>query len=161
MSLLSSAQGIINASSPLPWLIVAGQPTDVQLATLHAASVQTVIDVRDPMEPRPFDEPGSVSSLGMKYVNAPLVFGALSDPAMDRVLGALRAAKGTPTLLHCNSANRTGGPLIAYLILDEGMDEAAAIDAAMRTGLRSAEILEWATEYSNRHGNKQQIRSKK
>jgi protein tyrosine phosphatase (PTP) superfamily phosphohydrolase (DUF442 family) len=154
MSLLSSAQGIINASSPLPWLIVAGQPTDGQLAALHAAGVQTVIDVRDPMEPRPFDEPGSVSSLGMTYVNAPVVLGALSDAAMDRALGALRTARGTPALLHCSSANRAGGPLIAYLILDEKTNEQDAVDTAMRSGLRSAEVMEWATEYGKKHHNK-------
>jgi protein tyrosine phosphatase (PTP) superfamily phosphohydrolase (DUF442 family) len=154
MTLLSSAQGIINASSPLPWLVVAGQPTGAQLATLHAAGVQTVIDIRDPMEPRPLDESGTATSLGMKYVNAPVVSGALSDTAMDRVLDALRTAKGTPALLHCNSANRTGGPLIAYLMLDEKMNEQDAVDAAMRSGLRSAEVMEWATEYSKRNGNK-------
>jgi protein tyrosine phosphatase (PTP) superfamily phosphohydrolase (DUF442 family) len=150
MSLLSAAQGIINASSPLSWLIVAGQPTRAQFAALRAAGVQMVIDIREPMEPREVDEPGVVSSLGMNYVNAPVVSGALSDAAMERVLGALRTARGTPTLLHCNSANRTGGPLIVYLMVDEGLDEQAAIAIAMQSGLRSAEVMEWATEYARR-----------
>ena len=154
MPLLSIAQGIINASSPLPWLIVAGQPTRAQFTALHAGDVQTVIDIRDPMEPRDVDEPVVVNSLGMKYVNAPVISGALSDKAMERVLGALRAATGTPTLLHCNSANRTGGPLLAYLMLDEGLDEQAAIAIAMQSGLRSAEVMEWATEYARRQMNK-------
>ena len=148
MSLLSAAQDVINASSPLSWLIVAGQPTRAQFTALHAAGVQTVIDIRDPMEPREVDEPGIVGSLGMKYVNAPVVSGALSNVAMERVLGALRMARGTATLLHCNSANRTGGPLIAYLMVDEGLDEQAAIAIAMQSGLRSAEVMEWATEYA-------------
>jgi protein tyrosine phosphatase (PTP) superfamily phosphohydrolase (DUF442 family) len=148
MSLLNVARGIINASSPLSWLIVAGQPTRAQFAALQAGGVQTVIDIRDPMEPREVDEPGVVSSLGMKYSNAPVIYGALNDLAMDRVLGALRAARGTATLLHCNSANRTGGPLIAYLMADEGLDEQASIAIAMQSGLRSAEVLEWATGYA-------------
>jgi protein tyrosine phosphatase (PTP) superfamily phosphohydrolase (DUF442 family) len=154
VSLLSTAQGIINASSPLPWLIVAGQPSRAQFTALQAGGVQMVIDIRDPMEPRDVDEPGVVSSLGMKYVNAPVVSGALTDIAMERALGALRTAKGTSTLLHCNSANRTGGPLIAYLMTDEGLDEQAAIAIAMQSGLRSAEVMEWATEYAKRMGNK-------
>lgn len=151
MSLLSAADGIVNASSPLPWLIVGGQPSSSHLTTLRAGGVQTVIDVRDSMEPRPFDEPEAVTSLGMKYVNTPVVFGALNDAAMDRVLDALRAASGTPALLHCNSANRTGGPLLAYLMIDEGCSEQDAVEAAMRSGLRSTEILEWASDYSKRH----------
>jgi protein tyrosine phosphatase (PTP) superfamily phosphohydrolase (DUF442 family) len=148
VSLLDIAQGIINASSPLSWLIVAGQPTRAQFTALHAGGVQTVIDIRDAMEPRDLDEPGVVSSLGMEYVNAPVISGALSEIAMERVLGALRTARGTATLLHCNSANRTGGPLIAYLMIDERLDEQAAIAIAMQSGLRSAEVMEWATEYA-------------
>ena len=148
MSLLSAARDIINASSPLPWLVVGGQPTRAQFTALRAAGVQTVIDIRDPMEPREVDEPGVVSELGMKYINAPVVSGALTDAAMEKVLGALRAASGVPTLLHCNSANRTGGPLIAYLMLDEGLEEQAAIEIAMQAGLRSVELMEWATGYA-------------
>ena len=148
MPLIDAARGIANATSPLPWLVVSGQPSDAALTALQAAGVRTVIDIRDPMEPRPFDEAATVRSLGMTYANAPVVSGALSDSAMDAVLEAMRTARGTPTLLHCNSANRTGGPLIAYLMLHEAMDEAAAIEVAMRSGLRSMELLEWATNYA-------------
>lgn len=152
MSLLSCAQGVVNATSPLPWLIVSGQPTEAQFAALHGGGTRAVIDLRDPMEPRPFDEPATTRALGMTYVNVPVVSGALSDATMDRTLAALRAASGTPTVLHCNSANRTGGPLIAYLMLDEKMAEASAVDIAMRSGLRSVELIEWATEYVTRKG---------
>jgi protein tyrosine phosphatase (PTP) superfamily phosphohydrolase (DUF442 family) len=152
MSLLAAATGVVNASSPVPWLVMGGQPSASQLAALQAAGVRSVIDLRDSMEPRSFDEPGSVTALGMRYVNAPVVSGALTDQAMDRILSALRAARGTPTFLHCNSANRTGGPLIAYLMIDEGLDQASAVDVAMRGGLRSVELMEWGTEYAKRHG---------
>ena len=150
MSLLESAGGVINAALPLPWLVVGGQPTEAQFRTLQQGGIRTVIDVRDTMEPRSFDEPTAACSAGLHYVNAPVVSGALTDVMMERVLLPLRAAAGTPTLLHCNSANRTGGPLIAFLMLDQGMDEADAVDIAMRSGLRSAELLEWATDYARR-----------
>jgi uncharacterized protein (TIGR01244 family) len=148
MSLLDAARGILNASSPLPWLVVSGQPSEDQLASLKAAGVQTVIDLRDEMEPRPLDERAAVKSLGLNYVNAPVISGSLRDAAMDAVIAAMRAARGTPTLLHCNSANRTGAPLIAYLMIDEGMSEQDAIDTGMRSGLRSVELMEWATNYA-------------
>jgi protein tyrosine phosphatase (PTP) superfamily phosphohydrolase (DUF442 family) len=151
MTLLAAAQGVVNAALPLPWLIVSGQPTAEQFAALHAGGVATVIDLRDSMEPRPLDEPTVVTALGMHYENVPVTLGALTDDAMARVIARLRAAAGTATLLHCNSANRTGGPLLAYLMLDHGYDESQAIDAAMRGGLRSAEVLEWATDYARRN----------
>jgi len=103
------------------------------------------------MEPRGFDEAATASALGMQYVNAPIASGTLSDELMASVLAALRVASDTPTVMHCASANRTGGPLLAYLMLDQKMDEASAIDAAMRSGLRSAEYLEWATDFVARN----------
>ena len=117
---LSDAKGVFNASMPLPWLIVSGQPSEEQLSALRAAGLRTVIDVRDPMEPRGFDEAEAGEALGLKYVNVPVVSGAVHDGTMDRLLAAMRDARGTPTLLHCNSANRTGGPLIAYLMQNFG-----------------------------------------
>lgn len=150
MSILEAAQGIVNATLPVEWLVVAGQPSEPQIVALGNAGLRNVIDIRDPMEARPFDEPAVTRALGMHYVNAPVVTGALDDSMMDRAIQALEEAAGTPTLLHCNSANRTGGPLIAWLILHEGLDSQDAVDVAMRSGLRSAEIMEWAVDYAER-----------
>ena len=152
MPLLNALASIPRASLPLPWLITAGQPSAEQFRNAQAAGVSLVIDIRDPMEPRPFDEAAVVSSLGMRYVNIPVVAGALSDDLMDQLLAALRSGDGKPTMLHCASANRVGGPLIAYLMLDTGMAEQDAVQAAMRSGLRSAEIMEWGVGYAKEHG---------
>ena len=53
-------------------------------------------------------------------------------------------------LLHCASANRVGGALIPHFILDHGMTEDAAVTAAMKVGLRGADLLEWGLEYARR-----------
>jgi protein tyrosine phosphatase (PTP) superfamily phosphohydrolase (DUF442 family) len=151
MSILSSMPGLINGAEPLPWLVTSGQPTLAQLEAAQQAGVTTVIDLRDPMEQRPFDEPAEVERLGMSYHNFPVSGGALDNATLERVLHVLRAQDGAPTLLHCASANRTGGPLIAYLILDHGVDEQVAVDTAMRSGLRSAEVMEWGLDYARTH----------
>jgi protein tyrosine phosphatase (PTP) superfamily phosphohydrolase (DUF442 family) len=151
MSLVSSIPGLINGSEPLPWLVTSGQPSLAQLEAAREAGVTTVIDLRDPMEQRPFDEATEVERLGMTYHNFPVASGALDDATLERILTVLRAQAGTPTLLHCASANRTGGPLIAYLLVDEGRDEQAAVDTAMRAGLRSAEVMQWGVEYGRNH----------
>jgi protein tyrosine phosphatase (PTP) superfamily phosphohydrolase (DUF442 family) len=104
------------------------------------------------MEPRALDEPAIVRALGMTYTNVPVISGALTDAMMDRVLDALRQARDAPTVLHCNSANRTGGPLIALLMIDEKLDVATAVDLALRSGLRSAELMEWGVDYGKRNG---------
>jgi protein tyrosine phosphatase (PTP) superfamily phosphohydrolase (DUF442 family) len=141
---------IPRATQPLPWLITAGQPSAEQFRAARTAGISIIIDIRDPIEARPFDEDALVQSLGMRYINIPVVAGSLSDPIMDQLLAAMRSSKGQPTMLHCASANRTGAPLLAYLMLDEGMAEQDAVDASLRAGLRSAEMMEWGVEYARK-----------
>ena len=152
MSILDAIAGAPNATLPLPWLATAGQPTAAQFAAAQAAGVKVVIDLRDPMEPRPFDEAATLRSLGVAYINIPVSSGALSDATLEQILAALRSHAGTPTILHCASANRVGGALIPYFVLDEGMAEQDAVDAAMRVGLRSAELLAWGADFARNHG---------
>lgn len=151
MSILDAIAGAPNATLPLPWLATAGQPTAAQFAAAQAAGVKVVIDLRDPMEPRPFDEAATLRSLGVDYINIPVSSGALSDATLEQILAALRSHAGTPTILHCASANRVGGALIPYFVLDEGMAEQDAVDAAMRVGLRSAELLAWGGDFARNH----------
>ncbi|MGD9524639.1 MAG: sulfur transferase domain-containing protein [Gemmatimonadales bacterium] len=151
MALLDALAGTPNAAQPLPWLLTAGQPGPDQLRAAAAAGVTVVIDLRDPMEPRPFDEPALLRELGVEYLNFPVNSGALDAATLERILGAVRQHAGAPTLVHCASANRVGGALIPYFIHDEGMDEQAAIDAAMRIGLRSAELMEWGVSHARAH----------
>lgn len=151
MSLHEAMNGTSNLGTPLPWMVTAGQPTAEQLEAARAAGAEVVIDLRDPMEPRPFDEPAKVRELGMTYINAPVNPGALDDAMMERVLGAVRENADKQVVVHCASANRVGGALIPFFMLDQGMDEQAAIDAAMRVGLRHAGLMEWGLDYARRH----------
>lgn len=151
MALLDSIAGAPNAGQPLPWMVTCGQPGDGQLEAARQEGLAAVIDLRDPMEARPFDEPATLERLGIAYRNIPVNSGALDDATLERVLTAVREFAGTPTMVHCASANRVGGALLPYFINDLGMDEQAAIDAAMRIGLRSAELMEWGLDYARRH----------
>jgi len=148
--LLPALSGVPNPRQPLPNLATAGQPGQANFEALKAAGVEVVLDIRDPMEPRPLDEPAAVRALGMEYLNIPVVQGMLDDDMMDRTLAELRRNAGRPTLLHCASANRVGGVLIPYFILDRGMSEDDAIEAAMTIGLRGADLLEWGIDYARR-----------
>ena len=149
-SLQKAMAGVANASEPLPGLATGGQPAEANLRALHDAGVEVVLDIRDPMEGRPFDEAALVAGIGMRYVNVPISSGALSDDAMERVLAVLRNRTGGAVFFHCASGTRVGGPLIAHLVLDNGMEEEDAVEIAMRAGLRSAEMLEWGLDYARR-----------
>jgi protein tyrosine phosphatase (PTP) superfamily phosphohydrolase (DUF442 family) len=143
--------GVANACQILPNVVSGGQPTAEQLKALKAAGGDVVLDLRDPMEPRPVDEAAMVRQLGMEYINVPVRAGALDDATLDRVLAALRAAGDRTVFFHCGSGSRVGGALIPYFILDLEMDEQDAVDQAMRVGLRNAEYMEWGLDYARRN----------
>jgi protein tyrosine phosphatase (PTP) superfamily phosphohydrolase (DUF442 family) len=146
-----AVQGIPNACQLLPHVVTGGQPTAASLEAFKAAGGALVLDLRDPMEPRPFDEPAVVNRLDMEYVNVPVEAGTMSDETLDRVLEILRHAGDRSVLVHCASGSRVGGALLPYLILDQALEEEDAVNQAMRVGLRSAELLEWGLDYARRH----------
>jgi protein tyrosine phosphatase (PTP) superfamily phosphohydrolase (DUF442 family) len=146
-----AVSGVANACHILPNVITGGQPNAAQLRALKAAGGGIVLDVRDPMEPRPVDEPTLVRELGMEYVNVPVRAGSLDDSTLERILSVLRRAGDQNVFFHCGSGNRVGGALIPYFMLDQNMDEQDAVDQAMRVGLRSAEMMEWGLDYARRN----------
>lgn len=146
-----AVRSVANACQILPNVITGGQPTAEQLEALNKAGGAIVLDLRDPMEPRPVDEAALVRQLGMEYVNVPVRAGALDDLVLERVLGVLRMAGDRTVFVHCGSGNRVGGALLPYLMLDQGMEEEDAVEQAMRVGLRSAEMLEWGLDYVRRN----------
>lgn len=150
-SAFQALSGVANACQILPNVISGGQPTAEQLKALKAAGGDIVLDLRDPMEPRPVDEAALVRELGMEYVNIPVRAGSLDDTALEHVLAVLRRAGDRTIFFHCGSGSRVGGALIPYFILDQGLEEQDAVDQAMRVGLRSAEYMDWGLEYARRN----------
>ena len=148
---LEALAGVPNAGAPLPNLITGGQPTSSHFEALKAAGVEVILDIRDPMEPRPFDEPTVVAALGMTYHNVPVSAGNLDDETLERILAIVRDNVDRSMLFHCASGNRVGGAMIPYLMLDKGLSEEAAIEAAMRMGMRGADLMEWGLDYTRRN----------
>jgi len=142
--------GVANACQILPGIVTGGQPTAPDLERLRTAGGGIVLDLRDPMEPRPLDEPALAGKLGLKYVNVPVGSGSLNDQTIERVLEVLRNAGDSSVFVHCASGSRVGGAMIPYLMLDQGLSEEDAVGQAMRIGLRSAELMEWGVEYARR-----------
>jgi protein tyrosine phosphatase (PTP) superfamily phosphohydrolase (DUF442 family) len=148
---IEALRGVANANQALPHVITGGQPSPAHFRALKDAGVELVIDIRDPMEPRGFDEPALLRELGMEYVNIVVTDAHLSDETLDRITDAMRGRGERSTLVHCASGNRVGGALIPHLMLDHGLNEDEATMAAMRMGLRGAHLLEWGMTYARGH----------
>ena len=150
MTPYEAIRGVPNACQVLPTVVTGGQPTPEQLDALAKSGNAIVVDMREPMEPRAFDEPALVRELGMEYKLVPVGPHTMSDTTLETLRSTLAGAGERPVFIHCGSGNRVGGALIPVLMLDQGMDEEDAVDTAMRVGLRSAELMEWGLGYTRR-----------
>ena len=145
--LLDAFAGLPNAAEPVAGWITGGQPTEQQLKAFKAAGGQVVLDNRDPMEPRGFDEPAAARAAGLEYIVLPIVHGAVTTDTLNQMYATVKKLEGRKALLHCSSGNRTSAALIPYLMIDKKMQQDDAVDTAMRGGLRSAELMELALNY--------------
>lgn len=115
-----------------PGLYSAGQPTPDELADLARRGVRTVINLRHPDEPVPFDERRQASSLGLRYVSIPVAGAAdLDRRTVDCFSQALAAARAEgDTLIHCASGNRVG----ALVALERRLVDGASVNQALAAG---------------------------
>jgi uncharacterized protein (TIGR01244 family) len=143
---IDAIHAVPNGSQVLPGLLTGGQPDRRQLEALRREGVAMVVDQREAVEPRGYDEAAEATRLGMAYVAAPVGPRTRDDATIDAVRDALRRAEG-PVLVHCASGNRIWAALIAHLVLDHGFDQEDAVEVAVRHGLRSPDILQWALDY--------------
>ena len=149
--LLDAIVGLANACEPLPGIVTGGQPTAEHLAALKRAGCDVVLDLREPMEPRPYRAPDAVRAAGLEYVNIPFGQGEIGDATFEAALRTVRELGGrTRALVHCSSGSRVGAALIPYLMLDQGFEEEDAINEAIRIGTRNAGLLEQALDYARR-----------
>ena len=149
-STFHALERVPNACQLLPEVVTGGQPSTADLESFAGAGGGIVLDLRDPMEPRPLDEPATAARLGLEYVVVPVTAGTMTDETLERIHAVLRSAGERPVFVHCGSGNRVGGALLPYLMLEQGLDEEDAVAQAMRVGLRSAELLEWGLDYARR-----------
>ena len=148
-TLLAAFAGLPNAAEPIPGWVTGGQPSEKQLQDFKAAGGEVVVDNRDPMEPRPFDEPTVVRAAGLEYISVPIVHGAVTADTMKKMHETLKRLAGKKAFVHCSSGNRTSAALIPYLMIDKKMQEEDAVEIAMLGGLRSAELMEIAVQYAH------------
>ena len=148
-ALLAALNTLPNAAEPVPGWVTGGQPTEQQLKAFKVAGGEVVLDNRDPMEPRPFDEPAIVRAAGLEYISLPIVHGAVTTDTMKSMHQTLKKLEGKKALLHCSSGNRTAAALIPYLMVDQKLEQEDAVDLAMSIGLRSAELMEIAVQYAS------------
>jgi len=151
--LLDAITGVLNACEPLPGLVAGGQPQPRHIAALKRAGCEVLLDIRETMESQPVRVPDDIEATGLEYINIPVGHARGSDATLARIRETVKQLVDgkRKAFCYCSSGNRVGATLIPYLMLDLKLNEEEAVNTAMKCGMRSAELMEWALEYVKTH----------
>lgn len=121
-----------------------GQPDAAAFQRLsEEAGIQTVVSFRRPEELAKlnFDEPALLETLGIRFINIPVMPDTFSKADVDRLAAVLDKTEG-PILLHCSSSNRVGGVWATYLVQHRGVALEEALRLGHAAGLSSDTMVE-------------------
>jgi protein tyrosine phosphatase (PTP) superfamily phosphohydrolase (DUF442 family) len=138
---------------PVADVATSGQPDAEAWGKLAAAGFKSVIDLREPAEPRGHDEPGEIARAGLRYFLLPVSHESLRDRQFDALRAFLRDPENRPALVHCQSANRVGALMLPYLTLDEHIPLDKARQMADVIGMRSPDYAALALDYVKRNSS--------
>ena len=108
-------------------ITTSGQPTEPQLADIHALGVRHIINLGLHSHEKALpDEAASVSRLGMTYIHIPVDFQKPTDRDFDQFCSVMGQLKDVPVHVHCIANYRVSAFFYRYRRDVLGMDEAQA-----------------------------------
>ena len=108
-------------------ITTSGQPTEPQLAGLHALGIRHVINLGLHSHEKALpDEAASLSRLGMSYIHIPVDFKNPTDQDFAQFCTAMEELKGVPVHVHCIANYRVSAFFYRYRRDVLGADEARA-----------------------------------
>ena len=108
-------------------MTTSGQPTEPQLADIHALGVRHIINLGLHSHEKALpDEAASVSRLGMTYIHIPVDFQKPTDRDFDQFCSVMGQLKDVPVHVHCIANYRVSAFFYRYRRDVLGMDEAQA-----------------------------------
>jgi uncharacterized protein (TIGR01244 family) len=108
-------------------ITTSGQPTEPQLADIHALGIRHVINLGLHTHEKALpDEAASVSRLGMTYIHIPVDFQNPTDQDFDQFCSAMEQLTEVPVHVHCIANYRVSAFFYRYRRDVLGMDEARA-----------------------------------
>ncbi len=108
-------------------ITTSGQPTEPQLADIHALGVRHIINLGlHSHEKALSDEAASVSRLGMTYIHIPVDFQNPTDEDFAKFCAEMARLKEVPVHVHCIANYRVSAFFYRYRRDVLGIDEAQA-----------------------------------
>ena len=111
-------------------LATSGQPTEEELAAAARDGVEVVINLALHDDPRYSlaDEPGTVGSLGMRYIHIPVKFDAPTHDDLTAFFAAMDAHRDRRVLVHCAANKRVTSFLGLYRVLRQSWEAERAFE---------------------------------
>ena len=108
-------------------ITTSGQPTEAQLADIHALGVRHIVNLGPHTHEKALpDEAGSVGRLGMTYIHIPVDFQNPTDQDFEKFCSVMEQLKDVPVHVHCIANARVSAFFYRYRRDVLGMDEARA-----------------------------------
>ena len=108
-------------------ITTSGQPTEPQLADIHALGVRHVVNLGLLTHEKALpDEAASVSRLGMTYIHIPVDFQNPTDGDFDQFCAVMEQLKEVSVHVHCIANYRVSAFFYRYRRHVLGMDETQA-----------------------------------
>src|SRR6201987_698869 len=108
-------------------ITTSGQPTENQLADIHALGVRHIVNLGLHTHEKALpDEAASVSDLGMTYIHIPVDFQNPTDHDFDQFCAVMAQLKEVPVHVHCIANYRVSAFFYRYRRDVLGMNEADA-----------------------------------
>ena len=149
-----TSQPIMNFLRINTEICTGGQPTLDQLADLKKQGVTTIINLRTPQEYDPAPEEAKAKELGLKYFNIAVASNGPKDEQVVEFLKLTDDPKNRPAFIHCASANRVGAFWMIRRVLRDNWTVDAAKTEATMIGMRSQNLVDFATQYIQKNKTK-------
>lgn len=149
---LEGHPGIRNYYRVRPDIATAGQPSDEALADIQKAGFKAVLNLRT-AEEGSLEEKPKVEALGLEYYNIQVDREGMTPENVALFSEIIGDSANRPILIHCASSNRVGAFWYLHQVLNEGKDEATALEEAQKAGLSSQGLAERAKAYAEKHKN--------
>ena len=126
----------------------AGQPSIESFQAIKGLGVNKVFNMRDISEMDFSEEEEACKSLGLEYIQFPLLInGQLSKDSCNKLSESINDSD--KWFIHCGSANRIGAWLITYLVSHRDLSFDDAVEVAMNNGLTNPGFIEQAKSVLN------------
>jgi protein tyrosine phosphatase (PTP) superfamily phosphohydrolase (DUF442 family) len=124
---MADPEGIYNWRRLDARITTSGQPSEAQLAEVHALGVRHIVNLGLHTHEKALpDEPGSVNRLGMTYIHIPVDFQNPTEQDFQQFCAVMDELKDVPVHVHCIANARVSAFFYRYRRDVLGLDEAQA-----------------------------------